>query len=178
MWIYLANYDTAFKMVHQKLTECDNVFFLKVHFVIHSPIPPFYLKTVDIFTSAEVFRYIMFVCKIFLANSFAWQSNRSIVYLLCLHNNYQHSGLCNSMITCITHKCNLGIDWKFGNMLILSISTELCHKNNMLGSQNGPLKTLWLVNKWCIKVILINQLVALTGSNKVGWIGYSDENID
>ncbi len=41
--------------------------------------------------------------------------------------------------TCVTQKLNLGIDWKCGNKLILSISTELCHKN-MLGLQNGPLK--------------------------------------
>ncbi len=42
---------------------------LKAHFMIHSPIPPFFSKKVEIFTSAEAFRYIMFVCKLFLANS-------------------------------------------------------------------------------------------------------------
>ena len=26
----------------------------------------------------------------------------------------------------------------FGNTLFLSTSTDLCHKNNMLGLQNGP----------------------------------------
>ena len=41
---------------------------------------------------------------------------------------------------CITLKRNLRIDWKFGQKLILSISTEQCHKNNILRSQNGPLK--------------------------------------
>ncbi len=29
---------------------------------------------------------------------------------------------------------------KFGNKFILPWSSELCHKNNMLGLQNGPLK--------------------------------------
>ncbi len=36
--------------------------------------------------------------------------------------------------TCVTHKRNLKINWKFG---IASI--ELRHKNIMLGLQNGPL---------------------------------------
>ncbi len=44
---------------------------LKVHFVIHSLIL-FSSKKVEIFTSAKAFRYTMFVCKIFLANSFVW----------------------------------------------------------------------------------------------------------
>ncbi len=34
----------------------------------------------------------------------------------------------NSKI-CIALKNSLRIDWKFGNKLILSISTELCDKN-------------------------------------------------
>ena len=29
-----------------------------------------------------------------------------------------------------TQKSNLRIDWKFGNKLLSSISTELCHKKN------------------------------------------------
>ncbi len=41
--------------------------------------------------------------------------------------------------TCITLKCNLQIDWKFGNKLILSISSEQCHKNIISESRNGPL---------------------------------------
>ncbi len=36
----------------------------------------------------------------------------------------------------ITHKRNLRIDKKIGNKLMLSISTELCHKNIMLGLLN------------------------------------------
>ena len=39
---------------------------LKDHFVIHSLIPPFFTKKVEIFTSAEAFRSIMFVYKYFL----------------------------------------------------------------------------------------------------------------
>ena len=42
----------------------------KVHFVVHSLIPPFSTRKVEIFTSSEAFRYIMYVCRIFLANSF------------------------------------------------------------------------------------------------------------
>ncbi len=42
--------------------------------------------------------------------------------------------------TCITLKRNPRFDWKFGNKLILCISTDQCHKNNISKSQNGPLK--------------------------------------
>ena len=41
--------------------------------------------------------------------------------------------------TCLIHKRNLKIDWNFGTNLILYISTELRHKNSMLGSQDGLL---------------------------------------
>ena len=41
--------------------------------------------------------------------------------------------------TCITHKLSESTE-NFGNKLLLSISTELCHKHIILGSQNGPLK--------------------------------------
>ena len=38
------------------------------------------------------------------------------------------------------HEHDLRIDWKFWKKkFILSVSTELCHKISMLGSQNGPL---------------------------------------
>ncbi len=63
---------------------------LKVHFLIHSLIPPFFSKKVEIFTSAEAFRCIMFVCKIFLGieiNLFGETIVR-IVYLVCQHRNY------------------------------------------------------------------------------------------
>ena len=42
----------------------------------------------------------------------------------------------------ITHKRKLRMDWKFGSKHILSVSTELCHKNSILGSQNGLVKLL------------------------------------
>ena len=48
--------------------------------------------------------------------------------------------------TCVTHKLNLRIDCKFGNKLVLSIPSKLCHKNIMLGLQNGPLNIKFLVN--------------------------------
>ena len=94
-----------------------------------------------IFTSVEAFRYIIFVCKVFLANSSVWWNNRCIADLLCQHKNYQHSGLCSSKRdskTCITRKSRVRMDWKFGNKLILSIPTERCHKSSML-KQNGHL---------------------------------------
>ena len=81
--------------------------------------------------------------------------------------------------TCITHKQNLRIDWKFGNKLILSVSTELCHKNVMLGSQNGPLSginrhevTFWcfiqceLFRAYCIVgLVSFGQETLITASN-------------
>ncbi len=45
--------------------------------------------------------------------------------------NKQHSGLCNKCKTCISLKLNLRIDWKFGHKLILTVSTEQCHKNSI-----------------------------------------------
>ena len=52
---------------------------------LHSPI---FTKKVEIFTSVEAYRYIKYVCKIFLANSFVWRNNRRIGYLLCRHEKY------------------------------------------------------------------------------------------
>ncbi len=62
---------------------------LKVHFVIHSLNPYFPSTEVEIFTSVEAFKYIMFVCKIFLANSFVWQNNHQIVDYVNMKNT-QH----------------------------------------------------------------------------------------
>ncbi len=56
--------------------------FKKVHFVMHSLTSPLFSKKVEIFTSAEAFRYIMFLCIIFLANSFVGEIIGRIVYLL------------------------------------------------------------------------------------------------
>ena len=46
------------------------IYDIKGPFCDPQPHPPFFTKKVEIFTSAEAFRYIMFVRKIFLANSF------------------------------------------------------------------------------------------------------------
>ena len=40
---------------------------------------------------------------------------------------------------CITHKRSPRTDWKFENNLLLSVSTELCHNNSILGLQNEDL---------------------------------------
>ena len=101
---------------------------------------PHLSKKVTIFTSAEAFK-VHNVCVIKIVISFLWRNWWSNC-LLCRHNNYQHSGLYVTVWyskTCITHKRNLRIDWNFGNMLLLSASTDSCHKNNMLGLQNRPL---------------------------------------
>ena len=67
-----------------------------------------------------------------------------IVYLLCRHN-YQHNVLCSSTILENMHNWqtqpqNLLKIWKY--KLILSVSTNLYHKSDMLGLQNRPLKVL------------------------------------
>ncbi len=64
---------------------------LKVHFVITAHPPPIFLQKVEIFTSVEVFWFIMFVCKIFLANSLPCRNNRRVVYYAYHHNKFQHS---------------------------------------------------------------------------------------
>ncbi len=50
--------------------------------------------------------------------------------------------------TCITLTRKPRINRKFGNKLILYISTELCHKSIMLGLQNEPLKQLFNLYKY------------------------------
>ncbi len=115
---------------------------LKAHFVIHSLIPLFFSKKIEIFVPVEAFRYILFVLKIFLANLLVWRSNRRICVFFMSTWKFQHI-VANATVwyskTRITHKHNLRINWKFGNKLISSISIDLCYKNSMLGSQNGPL---------------------------------------
>ncbi len=70
----LATWPMAFiffiqSIIIQGCYHSTGIAHLKVHFVIHSLIPPFFSKEVEIFSSAEAFRYIMFVYKIFIANS-------------------------------------------------------------------------------------------------------------
>ncbi len=63
---------------------------LKVHFVIHSLIPPFISKKVGIFIPVEAFRYIMFVLKIFLANLLVWRNNHRICVFFMSTWKFQH----------------------------------------------------------------------------------------
>ena len=63
--------------------------------------------------------------------------------------------------TCMTLKRNLRIDWKFGTKLILSTSTEQCHKNNISESQNGPL----------IGVVNPTFFFFLNGNSQAGSVG-------
>ena len=127
------------------LFEFNVLFALKVHFVIHSLIPPYFSKKVEIFIPVEAFKYILFVLKLFLANSLVWRSNRRICVFFMSTWKFQRivAYATGTSKTYITHKRNLGIDWKFGNKLISSISIDLCYKNSMLGSQNGPLRLIW-----------------------------------
>ncbi len=124
---------------------------LKVHFVIHSLIPPFFSKKVEIFIPVEASRYIIFVLKIFLANILDWRNYQRICVFSMSTWKFQHIEAHVTVWyskTCITHKRNLGIDWKFGNKFIPSICTELCHKNSVLGSQNGPLSSRQNEGMW------------------------------
>ena len=72
----------------------NRVALLKVHFVIGSlPTHAFFSKKVEnlhywVYISLQL--YILFMCKVlnFLANSFAWRSNRRIVDLNTMHVAY------------------------------------------------------------------------------------------
>ncbi len=105
---------------------------LKVHFMIHSLIPPFFSKKVEIFIPVEAFSYILFVLKIFLANLLVWQSNCQICLFFMSTWKFKHIVAYATVWynkTCITHKRDLRIDWKFENKLILNISIDLCYNN-------------------------------------------------
>ena len=94
------------------------------------PHPPiFLLKSLDFYSRKRAFRYTIMCEKYFLQMTvICWrnkQSNCRPIYLLCRHNNYQHtwhSDLCNrtvwySKTSLLLTKRNLKIDWKFGNKL-------------------------------------------------------------
>ncbi len=70
VYIFVTNTATSKSRVSVKGPFCDPQ-------ADHSLIPLFFSKKVEIFTSAEAFRYIIFVRKIFLAISFVGQNNRS-----------------------------------------------------------------------------------------------------
>ncbi len=96
----------------------------KVHFVIHNLIPNFFSPKKETLKFLHQHKPCAF---------YFWQIRlfskiiSQIIYLLSRHNNYQHSGPCNS------HKRNrLRIDCKFGNNLLTYVI-----KNNIV--QNGPL---------------------------------------
>ena len=48
--------------------------------MIHNLNAPFFSNKDKIFISEEAFRYIMFVCKIFLTNSFVWRMPELCIY--------------------------------------------------------------------------------------------------
>ena len=122
------------------------MFVFKGPFRDPQPHPPFFSKKIEIFIPVEACRYTIFVLKIFLTNLLVWWNYHRICAFFMLPWKFQHTV---AYVTvwyskmCITHNRNLRIDWKFWNKLIQSISTELCHKNSMLGSQNGPLNLLF-----------------------------------
>ena len=111
------------------------------------PHPPIFLQeNWDFYISRfRLSVHIMFVCKIFLANSFS--AELSIYYVDIEITTIIAYATLQYTKTCMTHKRNLRIDCKFRNKLILSISTELCHKNVMLGLQHGPLGHI-RINGW------------------------------
>ena len=119
---------------------------LKVHFVIHNFIPNCIFSKKLRFFISTILQYKLLggyhtvdiqniCCK------FIWQNNHQIIELLCWNNVVAYATVQYSKlnIAYITHKCHIRINWKFGNKLNLCISTELCHKNSTLGSQNKPL---------------------------------------
>ena len=65
-------------------------------------------KSWDEFTSSEAFRYIRYVCRIFLANSFVWGNNSRIGYLLCWHEKYRpyNIGGLVQWPMALSNKCN------------------------------------------------------------------------
>ena len=75
-----------------------------------------------------------------------------IVDLLYLHDN-------SNIVACVTVRYSKmcinsqtqpqnGLEIAKYNQLILSISTELCHKNSILGSQNGHLNIKFHITKF------------------------------
>ncbi len=90
-----------------------------------------------------------------------------IVYLLCRHRHYHHIGAYTTLPyskTCISQKQHFRIDWKIGRKLILSISTELCHKNIMLELQNGSSRCVGQVD-----VNILNQFGSKLVKIKKSW---------
>ncbi len=85
--------------------------------------------------------------KVFLANSFVWGNNLRIGYLLCRHEKYTtycgRCHKCNTTERVKALKCNVQVSELTGYLdiykLILSISTEQCHKNSISKSQYGSL---------------------------------------
>ncbi len=61
--------------------------------------------------------------------------------------------------------------WKYA---FLSTSTDLCHKSNILGLQNGPLNHS---NKWLLSFLLL-PLPFPDGKKYDGFIAYSDSDSD
>ena len=107
---------------------------------------------------------IMFACKIFLAISFAWQNNHWIaMHFDIVKSHSLHISIWYSK-SCITHKCNIRISWKFRNKLFSCISTELhvCQTNGPLnkklykirvGIHDGRPTLFWAPNGWQSKMV-------------------------
>ena len=137
LWFFHITMHSPFKFVYcsdERIAGCvlwflsfalqqNHIPSLKVHFVIHSLIPILLQERWDFYISRNI------SCKfIWLAKQLA---ELSIYYVdIEIITIAAYATLRNSK-TCITHKRNPRIGWKFVNKLILSISTELCQKNNM-----------------------------------------------
>ena len=82
----------------------------------------------------------MFVWKMYEADLFVWHNK-----LLNLHKPdvaMVYARVCSKL--CITHKHNIKINQKFRINGVSCVSTEMCHKNSMLGLRNGPLPGITL----------------------------------
>ncbi len=122
---------------------------LKVHFVIHRLILPFFSPRKLRFShqQTEAFRCVQSIS----GNSFVWPNSRPncLFYYVEIEitTSVDYATLRYSK-TFITHKRILWIDWKFGNKLILSICNDLSHRSSMLGSRNGHLKVIFTWSWW------------------------------
>ncbi len=103
--------------------------------------PPYFSsKNVEeIFTSVEAIRYIMFVCKIFLANSFGKIIPKlSIYYVDIISSHIVVYATVWYIKTWITHKCSLRINFKLRIRLfhLLSYVIKLACQDHKKGTLN------------------------------------------
>ena len=101
--------------------------YLKDPFCDPQPHPHIFSKNVEIFTLAEAFRFIMFVCKIFLANSFVLR--KKIVQIV-----YYVDIIITNMAACATVRCS-----------------KTCMHNSQTQPRNSTEN--WEINLFCLYLL-------------------------